>query len=319
MEMLRIFSITILFYTFFCAAAQAPDISITGTVTDGRNPVEKAVVTLVSDPRFFDTTDSRGAFSLSNVTGTINRAAVSFKKNSMRLQGSRLHISIPGSGTSGSVMLYTARGNCIQKYPFESRSSQSIIDLPELSTGIYFLTFTSEQTSLVRKLVTTSAKMYLCESNANIVSPTGINQISQTSTGVDQLRITKENFLTKQVEIPSYKTENLSIVFEPESIANATSLHKRYTNFFSIGAAVDGNSYKDNHAAIWKTHFNAMVCENEMKWTALQPSSGNFQFSQANAMVNAARSSGMLVRGHVLCWFDQTLTGFFRVRPKRCF
>lgn len=306
MEMLRIFSITILFYTFFCAAAQTPDISITGTVTDGRNPVEKAVVTLVNDPRFFDTTDSRGAFSLSNVTGTINRAAVSSEKNSMRLQGSRLHISIPGSGTSGSVMLYAASGSCIQKYQFENRSSQSIIDLPELSTGIYFLTLTSELGSLVRKLVTTSAKMYLCESNAGAVSSEEISQVGQTSTGVDQLRITKENFLTKQVKIPSYKTENLSIVFEPESIANATSLHKRYSNFFHIGAAVDGNSYKDAHASIWKTHFNSMVCENEMKWTALQPSSGNFQFSQANAMVNAARSSGMLVRGHVLCWFDQT-------------
>ena len=53
-------------------------------------------------------------------------------------------------------------------------------------------------------------------------------------------------------------------------------------------------------------NFNAAVCENEMKWTALQPSEGNFQFSQTNAMVNAARSNVMLVRGHVLVWFDQT-------------
>lgn len=317
MEMIRIFSMTILFYTFFCAAAQAPDISITGTITDGRNPVEKAVVTLVNDPRFFDTTDSRGAFTLSNVTGTIDNAAVNPEKNSMiRLQGSRLQISIPGSGASGSVMLHTARGSCIHKYSFENRSSQSIIDLPKLSTGVYFLTLTSGQASLVRTLVTTSAKMYLCGSTSGAVSSKRVSRIGQASNGVDQLRITKYKFLTKQVDLPSYKAENLSILFEPESIANATSLHKRYTNFFHIGAAVDGNSYRDAHASVWKTHFNSMVCENEMKWTVLQPSSGNFQFSQANAMVNAARSNGMLVRGHVLCWFDQTPDWVFQGASK---
>lgn len=308
MEMLRIFSTIVLFYTFFCAAAQAPDISITGIITDGRNPVENAIVTLVKDSRFADTTDSKGAFTLSNKTGISNNTVRNSKEsNLIFLRGNRLYFSVPDGISTSDVMLHTAKGRCIQKYSLgKNRSGSPSIELPKLSTGLYLISISSDRTSIIRKLIVTATKKNLCGNSTSNFTSTGINHSGQTSTGVDQIKITKEKFLTKQVDISSYKIEDLSILFEPESIANATSLHKRYSNFFHIGAAVDGNSYKDAHASIWKTHFNSMVCENEMKWTALQPSSGNFQFSQANAMVNAARSSGMLVRGHVLCWFDQT-------------
>ncbi len=87
---------------------------------------------------------------------------------------------------------------------------------------------------------------------------------------------------------------------------DATQLYKKYADYFTIGAAVDSGSYQDGHAAIWKEHFNGAVAENEMKWASLQATEGTFNFNQANAMVNAARNNDMLVRGHVLVWFDQT-------------
>jgi endo-1,4-beta-xylanase len=87
---------------------------------------------------------------------------------------------------------------------------------------------------------------------------------------------------------------------------NETSLYKKYQNYFPIGAAIDSSSYRDAHASILKEHFNSVVCENEMKWTALQASEGNFNYSQADQMVQFAKDNGMLVRGHVLVWHDQT-------------
>jgi endo-1,4-beta-xylanase len=95
------------------------------------------------------------------------------------------------------------------------------------------------------------------------------------------------------------------VVTEPPG-NDATQLYKKYEDYFVIGAAVDSGSYQDGHAAVWKEHFNGAVAENEMKWTSLQATEGSFNFTQAKAMVNAARSSNMLVRGHVLVWFDQT-------------
>lgn len=87
---------------------------------------------------------------------------------------------------------------------------------------------------------------------------------------------------------------------------DATQLYKKYEDYFTIGAAVDSGTYQDAHAAIWREHFNGAVTENEMKWASLQPTEGNFSMGQARAMVDAATSNNMKVRGHVLVWFDQT-------------
>jgi endo-1,4-beta-xylanase len=307
-----------LFFTAMCASASEPAISITGTISDGSHPVEKAIVSLVNNAKFSDTTDSKGAFTLSNVTGVYNKTDLNPEINSMvRLHGSKLFLTIPGKTAIGEAMIHNARGVCVLRYtPVKNESSLMIVDLPALSTGLYIVTFSANRHSIIQKLVVTANKMYLCGNITSEVLSTRLQQLSSVQPAVDQLKITKVGFVTKQVDLTSYKSENLSILFEPESIATAKSLCKRYKNFFPIGAAVDANSYKDSHAAIWKEHFNSMVCENEMKWTALEPASGNFQFSQANAMVNAARSNGMLVRGHVLCWFDQTPDWVFQNATK---
>jgi endo-1,4-beta-xylanase len=96
------------------------------------------------------------------------------------------------------------------------------------------------------------------------------------------------------------------VVTEPPVGNDATQLYKKYEDYFVVGAAVDSGSYQDAHAAVWKEHFNGAVAENEMKWASLQATEGSFNFTQAKAMVGAARSSNMQVRGHVLVWFDQT-------------
>ncbi len=97
---------------------------------------------------------------------------------------------------------------------------------------------------------------------------------------------------------------------------NETSLYKKYAPYFPIGAAIDAGSYRDAHAGILKEHFNSVVCENEMKWTALEPSEGNFNFGQADQMVKFAEDNHMLVRGHVLVWFDQTPSWVFQGASK---
>jgi endo-1,4-beta-xylanase len=316
MKLFRFYSF--LFLTAVCASASEPAVNISGTVTDGSHPVEKAIVSLVNNAKFSDTTDSKGAFTLSNVTAVYNKTDLSPEINSMvRIHGSKLLFTIPGKTAIGETMIHNASGVCVLRYtPEKNESGSMIVDLPALSTGLYIVTFSANRSSIIQKLVVTTNKMYLCGNRTSPGLSTDIHQLTSTLAAVDQLKITKVGFVTKQVDLSSYKSENLSIVFEPESIATATSLYKRYKNFFPIGAAVDGNSYTDNHATIWKKHFNSMVCENEMKWTALEPSSNSFQFTQANAMVNAARSNGMLVRGHVLCWFDQTPDWVFQNASK---
>jgi endo-1,4-beta-xylanase len=53
-------------------------------------------------------------------------------------------------------------------------------------------------------------------------------------------------------------------------------------------------------------HFRVVVAENVMKQKALSPKAeGQYEFADADAIVNFAIANGMKVRGHTLVWFNQ--------------
>ena len=54
--------------------------------------------------------------------------------------------------------------------------------------------------------------------------------------------------------------------------------------------------------------FNMMVCENEMKMDALQPSQGSFSYGGADNLVSHAQHNNMAIRGHCLVWHQQQPT-----------
>jgi endo-1,4-beta-xylanase len=69
------------------------------------------------------------------------------------------------------------------------------------------------------------------------------------------------------------------------------------------------------YAALVREQCRIVVAENAMKWGALRPSSEEFNFDQADALVAFAESNRMKIRGHNLVWhqnnpkwFDATAT-----------
>jgi endo-1,4-beta-xylanase len=86
--------------------------------------------------------------------------------------------------------------------------------------------------------------------------------------------------------------------------ASATNLKDKYAGCFSIGAAVDGQSYM-THAPLLKAHFNSVTPENDMKFDALEPSENSFSYAAADKIVDFARSNSMKIRGHTLVWYSQ--------------
>ena len=54
--------------------------------------------------------------------------------------------------------------------------------------------------------------------------------------------------------------------------------------------------------------FNMMVCENEMKFDALEPSQNSFSFGSADNLVTLAQQNNMAIRGHCLVWHSQVPT-----------
>ncbi|MFI6108690.1 non-reducing end alpha-L-arabinofuranosidase family hydrolase [Streptomyces sp. NPDC051310] len=73
-----------------------------------------------------------------------------------------------------------------------------------------------------------------------------------------------------------------------------------------FGTAVAAGRLGDpTYTAIADREFNMITPENEMKWDAIEPSRGNFQFGPADRIVNRALARGQRLRGHTTVWHSQ--------------
>jgi len=83
-----------------------------------------------------------------------------------------------------------------------------------------------------------------------------------------------------------------------------------------VGAQVERKPLQYGPFADTVRHnFNLITPGNEFKWTRVRPTPETFYFDDADWMMDFARSSGLLVHGHNLCWntanppwFDSVLT-----------
>ncbi|WP_423509596.1 endo-1,4-beta-xylanase [Streptomyces xinghaiensis] len=73
-----------------------------------------------------------------------------------------------------------------------------------------------------------------------------------------------------------------------------------------FGTAVAANRLGEaDYVATLNREFNSVTAENKMKWDALEPSQNNFNFGNADRIVNHAQQQGMDIRGHTLVWHSQ--------------
>ena len=100
--------------------------------------------------------------------------------------------------------------------------------------------------------------------------------------------------------------------------ANVNNLHTLAS--FPIGAAVsntDSPTYNiltnASEKSVVEKHFDQMTAGNIMKMSYLQPTKGNFTFTNADAFVAYAKSKNISVHGHALVWHsDYQVPGFMK-------
>lgn len=89
-----------------------------------------------------------------------------------------------------------------------------------------------------------------------------------------------------------------------------------------IGAAFNTAHFDEvAYANAAGAEFNFATPENEMKWSATEPSQGRFTYGGGDSVVNFAAQHGIKVKGHTLVWHNQlpawvsSLSGAAAVRP----
>lgn len=79
-----------------------------------------------------------------------------------------------------------------------------------------------------------------------------------------------------------------------------------YKDYFYIGVAVSPRSLEGPQGEFIKKHFNSLTPENVMKPALIHPEENKYNWEAADKIVEFAQANGMKVRGHTLCWHNQT-------------
>lgn len=106
----------------------------------------------------------------------------------------------------------------------------------------------------------------------------------------------------------------LDPAMKPKMQEDIPNLIDAWRDTFTLGTAVVPDDVDPSaiHAQLLMKHFGALVAGNAMKWDGLEPKENQFQYTEADKIVEFAELTGMSVRGHTLVWHAQTPSWVFQ-------
>src|ERR1700749_4331157 len=94
---------------------------------------------------------------------------------------------------------------------------------------------------------------------------------------------------------------------------NEKGLKDYYKSYFPIGVASSPQSIKNKEQADFiLSQFNSITPENAMKMGPIHPAEDRYNWRDADSIVAFAQAHNIKVRGHNLCWHEQTPFWLFR-------
>ncbi len=96
-------------------------------------------------------------------------------------------------------------------------------------------------------------------------------------------------------------------------IDSSKGLKDYYENYFPIGVAVSPQSLKNQEErSLILQQFNSITPENAMKMGPIHPKEDEYYWKDADSIVAFAQRNHLRVRGHNLCWHEQTPSWLFK-------
>jgi endo-1,4-beta-xylanase len=96
------------------------------------------------------------------------------------------------------------------------------------------------------------------------------------------------------------------------SFAQTQGLKDYYQSYFPIGVAVNQRVITNEaESKLIVQEFNSITPENAMKMGPIHPSENEYNWAPVDEMLGYAKIHGMKMRGHTLCWHNQTPAWFF--------
>lgn len=93
---------------------------------------------------------------------------------------------------------------------------------------------------------------------------------------------------------------------------SSKGLKDYYRNYFPIGVAVSTHSFNGAEGALVVQQFNSITPENAMKMGPVHPEENRYNWKEADSIVQFAVTHGLRIRGHNLCWHEQTPAWLFK-------
>ncbi|WP_020605381.1 endo-1,4-beta-xylanase [Spirosoma spitsbergense] len=103
----------------------------------------------------------------------------------------------------------------------------------------------------------------------------------------------------------------ISAQIKPVVPAADPTLRDAYKNYFPVGVAVAPRNLTGPEAELIIRQFSSVTPENAMKMGPIHPQENKYFWQDADAIVDFAGKNGLKVRGHTLCWHNQTPGWFF--------
>lgn len=92
---------------------------------------------------------------------------------------------------------------------------------------------------------------------------------------------------------------------------SAKGLKDYYRDYFPIGVSVSPRSLKGGEAALIQQQFNSLTPENAMKMALIHPTETVYNWAGADSIAAFAQRHKIKLRGHTLCWHNQTPAWLF--------